>query len=503
MRAWSGASAAAWAVAALIVGSGPPAAGGSILIDFPDGRPATRIETRQGDGVTYLRLADLARGAGGARHWNATNGKMTLTIGPRRIAMTSGNPLTTLDATVLNVGHPVLLSDGDFWVPESFLRHALAPAMNAEVVNTEGEGEYRFAKLGPVVTSIGIDERSDGTAVVFGLNELADFVAESAERGAIQVIVPGGRLIDTLAVLEGAGLVSSVAATGGGDGVIADIRVDAGATSFEAGLYHDPYRIEILVGSGQDASYMTPALKERRGLLPTGRDILAVREGEVETVMIDPGHGGRDRGAVGSSGLVEKDVTLALAEELSRILQRDGFYVFMTRSSDSYVQLKRRAELANLAGADVFVSLQADAWYSRAASGFGVAYHAPPAVRMRPHGLSRGAGLKYVEGAGVARNESGLEWAHVQDAFRDESRRLAGAVHERMAADLESPDRGVSSRSLSVLSGCAMPAIVIEVGFMSNGGDEERLADEGSTTSAARAIARGIADYRRSQRGGD
>jgi N-acetylmuramoyl-L-alanine amidase len=219
--------------------------------------------------------------------------------------------------------------------------------------------------------------------------------------------------------------------------------------------------------------------------------------------MIDPGHGGRDPGAVGPSGSAEKDATLALALELSRLLQREGFYVFMTRSSDSYVPLKRRAELSNLAAADVFVSLQADAWYSRSAGGFRVAYYAPTAVRWRPRGRSRGGGLRYVEGTGAPLNESGLEWDHVQDAFRDESRKLAGAVHDRMAEDLAVADRGIASRSLSVLSGCAMPAIMIEVGFISNGGDEERLADEGFRRDAARAIARGIADYRRSLRGRD
>jgi len=315
------------------------------------------------------------------------------------------------------------------------------------------------------------------------------------------VTIPGGRLIDTLAVVEGAGFVSSVEAASGDGGFVADIRVGPGANSFEAGLFHDPYRIEILVGSARGVSSMTPALRDRQGLLPSGREILASREGRVETIMIDPGHGGRDDGAIGPSGLTEKDAVLDLALELSRALDREGFYVFMTRSSDSYVPLERRAELANLAGADVFVSLQADAWYSRSASGFGVAYHSSPAVRLHPHGVSRGAGLRYVEGAGPPRNESGLEWAHVQDAFLDESRKLAGAVHRRMEEELRTADRGVSSRNLSVLSGCAMPAIVIEVGFISNAEDEARLADDGFRREAARAIARGIADYRRGQRG--
>jgi N-acetylmuramoyl-L-alanine amidase len=428
---------------------------------------------------------------------------MTLTVGSHGIAMSPDSQFVTLDRTVRNLGRRVVLRGGSFWVPESFLEHVLGPAMNAEVAKDGESGTYEFSKLGPVVTSVGLEERPDGTAVVFGLNELAEFVAESARRGAIDLRVERARLVDTLVVVEGAGLVSSVIAAPDQGGVRADIRAEEGATAFQAGLYHDPYRIEILVRSGQAASFLTPALKERQGLLPSGREILGPRDRDVETVMIDPGHGGRDPGASGPSGSFEKDITLALAKELSRILQREGFYVFMTRTSDSYVPLKRRAELANLAAADIFVSIQTDAWYSRSAGGFRVSYHAPPAARWRPRGRSRGAGLRYLEGAGAAREESGLEWDHVQSAFRDESRKLARAVHERMAGALGIADRGVASRTLSVLSGCAMPAIMIEAGFISNGEDEERLADHGFIRDAARAIARGIADYRLSLRGRD
>jgi N-acetylmuramoyl-L-alanine amidase len=494
---------AAWATAALTAVGPLPALSGTLLLDFPDGRSPIPVETRRVDEITYLRLSDLAHGVGGARHWNPSTGKMTLAVGPRRIAMSADNPFVTLDRTVRNLGRPALLAEGSFWVPESFLRYALGEAMNAEVSKDTENGAYRFVKLGPVVTSLRVEERADGTAVILGLNELAEFMAESAERGAIELVVEGGRLVDSLAILDGAGFVSSVVTAEGPGGVTADIIVGGGAASFEASLYHDPYRIEVLVSSGRDDSYLTPALKERQGLLPAGHDVLGSDGGDVETVMIDPGHGGHDRGAIGPSGTVERDAMLALARELSRALQREGFYVFMTRSSDSYVPLQRRAELSNLAAADVLVSLQADAWYSRSARGFRVAYHAPAPTPRRRRGRSRGAGLRYVQRTGASRNESGLEWDHVQDAFREKSHRLARAVHDRMAEDLDLADRGLASRTLSVLSGCAMPAIMIEMGFISNGGDEERLADERFREEAARAIARGIADYRRDLRGRD
>lgn len=495
--------AAAGVLLALSTAAAPSAHAGSVLVDFRDGRSAARVETRQIDGVTYLSLVDLARGVGGARHWNPKTGKLTLAVGTHRIAISSDNSFATVDRAVRNLGRPVRLTRGAFWVPQSFIESVLGPAVNADVSWQPDARTFAFARLGPVVTSIGLESRADGTAVVLGLNELADFVAESAERGAIEVLVRGGRLVDSLAILEGEGLVSSVVIAQADEGVRADIAAAAEATSFEAELYHDPYRIEILVRSSHDVPFMTPALRERQGLLPEGRNVLGSWGTDIETVMIDPGHGGRDRGAIGPAGSIEKNAMLALARELSRALQGEGFYVFMTRSSDSYVPLDRRAELSNLATADVFLSLQSDAWHSRSANGFRVVYHAPAPPGWRPHGRSRGAGLRYVEETGAAVAGGGLEWNHVQDAFRDESRRLATLVHDRMADDLDVADRGVAARNLAVLAGCAMPAILIETGFISNGADEARLADEGFRRNMAQAIARGIADYRRNLTGRD
>jgi len=493
--------AAAVVLFALVVAS-PSARAGSLLVDFSDARPAARVETKQLDGVTYVRLADLARGVGGARHWNPKTGKLTLAVGTHRIGISSDNPFATLDQEVRNLGRPVWLSEGTFWVPQSFIESVLGPAVNSDVSWHPDARTFTFTRLGPVVTSIQLETRQEGTAIVLGLNELADFVAESAERGAVEVLVTGGRLVDSLAILEGEGLVASVIVSQADEGVRADIAAAPEATSFEAELYHDPYRIEILVRSSHDAPFMAPELRGRQGLLPEGRNVLGSWGTDVETVMIDPGHGGRDQGASGPAGSVEKNAMLALARELSRALQREGFYVFMTRSSDSYVPLDRRAELSNLAAADVFLSLQCDAWYSRSATGFRVAYHAPAPPRWRAHGRSRGAGLRYVESAGASAGGV-LEWDHVQDAFRDESERLAALVHDSMADDLDVADRGVAARNLAVLAGCAMPAILIETGFISNGADEARLADEGFRRSVAEAIARGVAEYRRTLTGRD
>jgi N-acetylmuramoyl-L-alanine amidase len=217
--------------------------------------------------------------------------------------------------------------------------------------------------------------------------------------------------------------------------------------------------------------------------------------------MIDPGHGGADSGYAGRADLLEKDVTLAIADEVARNLRREGFYVFMTRSLDSRVPVKRRAEIANLAGADVFISIHCGAWHSAAASGFRVSYYVPTPDDVVDKSSAGTRGLRRGR-HGVRRGGVGdLRWGGQQENLTDESRALARAVRGQMSGALPNYDRGVGGASLAVLAGCAMPAILVEAGFITNASDAALLADAGFREDVARAIARGVAEYGDSSRG--
>jgi N-acetylmuramoyl-L-alanine amidase len=202
---------------------------------------------------------------------------------------------------------------------------------------------------------------------------------------------------------------------------------------------------------------------------------------------------------VGSTGLAEKDANLALAEATARYLRDEGFYVFMTRSSDSEVPAKRRAEIANLSGADIFISIHCGSWYSGGAGGFRVSYYEPAGERRYDvagarSGLRRGS-------AGMRPGPAGsLEWGRAQEAVADESMALARSVHERLAESLDIMDRGVGGADLAVLAGCAMPAILVEPAYISNPHEAALLEDDAFVRRVGRAIALGISDSRSAMR---
>lgn len=214
------------------------------------------------------------------------------------------------------------------------------------------------------------------------------------------------------------------------------------------------------VGEG-DLDAVTSAVLDRESAFSTSNAPLSadglpvVPRGRFK-VVIDPGHGGPDPGAVGIAGLRETDVVLDVCLQIARLLQARGVQVLMTRTSEVDVDLPPRVALANSSGADLFVSV-----------------HANALSMARPD--VNGIETFYFEGAGAA------------------SRRLAGALQQQMLAiSPGSPDRGVRTGRFFVIRRTVMPSALVEMGFVTGELDSRRLADPNFRRRMALALSAGI-----------
>lgn len=181
------------------------------------------------------------------------------------------------------------------------------------------------------------------------------------------------------------------------------------------------------------------------------------------TVVIDPGHGGADPGAIGSTGLREKDVNLDVARRVAQYLRNQGANVILTREDDIYLELDQRPAAANNSGAAVFVSIHMNA---------------------NPSSAYGGSSTYYLRSAG----EGG-------EYLVDEGKTLAGYIQDRLVSDLGLRDIGELQANFAVLRHSQVPASLVEVAFISNPREEELMKTEIFKDNAARAIARGIADF--------
>ncbi len=231
---------------------------------------------------------------------------------------------------------------------------------------------------------------------------------------------------------------------------------------------------------------------------PVSRE--AARPLKIKRIVIDAGHGGNDPGAISRSGLREKSVTLDMAKRLRNILKDKGFDVVMTRSTDVFIPLERRAEIANKAKADLFISVHANANRARSLKGFEV-YHVSVNINDAQRALSSAqyADLDLDDSyfAGRSKNLKAILWDMIHTYNRAESIELSRSICKKIDAELDTRVLGIKGAGFYVLKGTRMPAVLIEIGFLSNSDEEKLLNNSYYRQQVTEAIADGVYNYAR------
>jgi N-acetylmuramoyl-L-alanine amidase len=235
--------------------------------------------------------------------------------------------------------------------------------------------------------------------------------------------------------------------------------------------------------------------------VPTQQPVLHVpqqsKDEGIHLIVVDAGHGGRDPGAIGPNNVKEKDVTLAMAKALAAALREQlGVKVLLTRSDDRYIELRERTAYANRVGADLFISLHANASPTRHAYGLETYFlnlsknNQAAEVAARENGTS----LEDVT------NLEAILFDLMANAKINESSRLAAKVQQAMVAGLRPhysriKDLGVRQGPFHVLLGATMPSVLVEAAFISHPREEKRLASKTYQKRVAQAIVKGVKNY--------
>jgi len=224
------------------------------------------------------------------------------------------------------------------------------------------------------------------------------------------------------------------------------------------------------------------------------------RKYTIDTIVIDPGHGGKDPGAIGKYGLKEKNLVLDISKLLAEELKHNNIKVVLTRDRDKFIPLSKRAAIANNINAGFFISVHANAFRSRRIKGFEV-YRLSEATddSARALAAAENASLKYEEES-FARHTRQLDatvWSLELDENRRESKELAESICKAVSKKLAVKNRGVKSANFYVLRGVRIPAVLVEVGFISNAKDASSLNSSYYRKKLAQSLAQGILNYKR------
>jgi N-acetylmuramoyl-L-alanine amidase len=441
------------------------------------------------DGHPYVDLARLAADlkAKADARGGAINAE--LRTGGHVVRFTRNWAQVLVNGAPVVLDAPVRVRDNRWLVPKSFVSDVL-PRLGKATASRAASPSASPASQAPAVALEEMRVRSypTFTRVVLETSAPVTHRVDGAEGGTMRVRVAGlvgqARSEDV-----NDGFIESVKLGTVGKDALLLVSFAAGSGELRTSALSDPPRLVL--------DFMKPA-----DMVP--RESVQVA-GPLRTIVIDAGHGGHDPGATGPGGLTEKELVLDVSRRVARLTEeRLGIKVLLSRDGDHFVALKERTSFANRERADLFVSIHANAHNSAAHEGvetYFLSSEATDIAARQTAALENSVvQLEKAPAARPAGRQDALRailWDLMQSEFLTESERLAVVVQDAMTKSLRIPNRGVKQAGFYVLGGAAMPAILIEIGFVTNPREERRLRESKYRDEIARAIFSGIAEYKR------
>ncbi len=452
----------------------------------------------EGSGELYLDSADVATLLQGSRFWDGRLRYLELKCAGGAFGLTAGTRLVTgpQGETLLPV--PVLYFDDELWLPMVALTDVLGPALGLKIDWDPDRDRLEMGAVQHNITGIRTEVLGRATVVHIECSEPLGYRASGTRDGNIEVKIYGGSPVPSLAArVRARGLLRGVGVRRVSGAALLILRADDLVGHFRTYTDQDGREIVVVLEEEQVSALPEPVPRGRVDVNIATGPVDVTHDLTVGVVVIDPGHGGHDMGAVGPDGIMEKNVNLAVARELRSYLEHQGdLKVILTRDRDEFIELDRRAELANTAGGNLFISLHCNSWFNDSASGLET-YFLSPARSDWARSVAAAENGSGADGSlDVPDDVEFIVWELVQNRFISSSSHLAEVIQDEATADLGMENRGVRQAGFRVLVGAYMPAVLVEMGFLSNPREERKLGSAPYQHRLAQAIGDAILSYR-------
>ncbi|MCM3875829.1 MAG: N-acetylmuramoyl-L-alanine amidase [Thermoanaerobaculia bacterium] len=459
------------------------------VLSRPD-KPAASLRAEERDGRTYLSLNDAVAALDGTMTFDERTRSYEVKLKGRSAVFGVDAALAVVDTKLVPLGAPVRGQGALAWAEPEFFQRVLGPMAGLSLTWDRATRalSVRKGEIAEIAVEPSVADLGEMTKVVFRFSQTPSYAVEAT---AEQVVlhVPNARLSATSSErLLDSPRVARLLVRGG------DLTIVFREKGLLANVYAlgAPPRLVVDVTrrtSGAPGA-RTPGLAN--GPPPASR---------AKTVVLDPGHGGVEEGARGPGGLFEKDATLALTKTVQEVLQRRGYRVVVTRSSDATVGLDDRAAAANAAKADVFLSIHCNA--SRAATAHGTevyylsldASDRAAALLAESENAAPAATPNTADKNAAVRDLDLILWDLAQNQHLSASARLAEIVQADFNRLLGITTRGVKQAPFRVLIGVNAPAVLVEVAFITNPDEEARIGSDEFRRQVADTLAGSVDTY--------
>jgi N-acetylmuramoyl-L-alanine amidase len=465
------------------------------------------LAARTINGQEMFALDDLVRLFNLTVREDAAAGSLTITTGNQTILLSTQQPLASIGGRMTSLPAAPVRDGRTWYVPVDFVSRAIAAVSPTKIDLRKPSrlllvGDVRMPRIAARVEPLGTQTRvtlevappTPHTVAQEGNRLLVRFDADALDAGDLRAnattdtvaAVHVGDAPQTVAIDLGPRFAAFRASDQPGPAGATRIQIDLTAqTETPASPNAPPVALPPGQPPGQPPVPETPPLLD----LPPA--------GGLRTIVIDPGHGGDDTGAKGTQGTLEKTVTLAVARRLKAAIEaRLGTRVLLTRDGDQTVGLDQRAAVANNNKADLFISLHANASVRPGVAGAQVFYLALEGYGEAAQKAAQAPRDALPVVGGGTRDIEIIPWEMAQARYIDQSGAFARAIEAALRDRVPLSPRPLQQAPFRVLVGANMPAVLVELGFLSNTPQEQQLLADEHQSALAQALLDGIMRFR-------
>ncbi len=499
---------------------------------FFDGEE-TLIEYNEIHGMYYVSAVELAKAFAGAIYYNSKAAKAEIKLRNYNIKITGRNQFISLVSPdskkqkLYQIPLSTLMARGDVIVPLDYMIPYLEMATGYRLDYDKKRRIIKTGEASPVAShdpdlrksssfenvdsdfdlfGIALEERSNGTLIKLTTSrELPGF--RSALRNETLFLFLTGISVDPALEekFKAEGLVSGLSIKKVAQTVQLEFPLKKGITKHET--FKDPETGELIITLHNKLLDNKTEIKDPGLVEITPEKIKEEKEKhkwEFDCIVIDPGHGGRDGGAVGYRGTREKDVNLKIALKLGNLISKnmDSVKVVYTRKDDTFLELYKRGQIANENNGKLFISIHCNSYRKKPSKPRGFEVYL-----LRPGRTKEAIEIAEFENSVIEFEENPGKYKKLTDenfilvsmahsSYMRYSEKFSDILNNNWLTGASIPSRGIKQAGFYVLVGASMPGVLIEAGFLSNREDEQYLRSDKGQNQIARTLFKSVREFK-------
>jgi len=489
------------------------------------GRAAQLVATFDVQGVVYASLKDLSGALSLQTYYNSTAKKLEVKGRQFNIKASANNPFIVIidkssNLTTYQLPLNAVLASGEIFIPLQLFIPFMNVVYGGELLYSKRDkvitvkstraGNISASRTNPFdVSTVKVEEKKNGYLIrIPAAKRFTDYESFIARDGILYATIANAKGdVDRIQATKPVGIISKVEAIQSPTALQLHFRLSRKVESSD--IFQDPKSNDLLIPlylpirpERIDSIYRAERQKKQQESLGKER-----KDWKLDCIVIDPGHGGKDVGTIGLTGVYEKNIALAIALKLGKLIGKNlkGVKIVYTRKTDKFVELYRRGQIANEAGGKLFISIHCNSMPRKPhkMNGFEV-------YLLRPGRVDEAIAIAERENS-VIKLEEGYEnrpeYKELTDenfilvtmahsAYMKYSERFAQLVQEEINNNSGIKNSGVKQAGFFVLVGASMPSVLIETAYLSNKHDEKFLKSSSGQQEIAAAIFKAIKKYK-------